>query len=82
MPFSTITDMTFLSSLHQRIFFPLLITLLPDYIRLAGVQYTQVIADVLTILVCVPSVIVFFVKLKKNEFYQPKDDVGINLTEV
>jgi Na+-driven multidrug efflux pump len=92
MPFSTITNMTFqsigkswtatfLSSLRQGIFFLPLIILLPDYIGLAGVQYTQAIADVLTFLVCIPFVIVFFVKLKKNELYRPKDEVEINIAE-
>jgi len=88
MPFSTIANMTFqsigkswtatfLSSLRQGIFFLPLIILLPSYIGLAGVQFTQAISDFLTFLVCVPFVAVFFKKLKKRELYEPKDEVQL-----
>lgn len=92
MPFSTMANMTFqslgkswtatfLSSLRQGIFFLPLILILPNFMGLAGVQYTQAIADILSFLVCIPFVAVFFAKLKRNELYIPKDDVQINLTE-
>lgn len=92
MPFSTMANMTFqsigkswtatfLSSLRQGIFFLPLILILPNYIGLSGVQYTQAIADILSFLVCIPFVAVFFAKLKRNELYIPKDNVQINLTE-
>lgn len=90
MPFSTTANMTFqsigkswtatfLSSLRQGIFFLPLIIILPEYIGLAGVQYTQAISDFLTFLVCVPFVWVFFNKLKKRELYEPKDEVQLDI---
>jgi len=92
MPFSTLANMTFqsigkswtatfLSSLRQGIFFLPLIIFLPRFIGLAGVQYTQAISDVLTFLVCLPFVISFFVKLKKRDLYQPKDEIQLEIVE-
>lgn len=92
MPFSTLANMTFqsigkswtatfLSSLRQGIFFLPLIIFLPRFIGLAGVQFTQAISDVLTFLVCLPFVISFFVKLKKRDLYQPKDEIQLEIVE-
>lgn len=92
MPFSTLANMTFqsigkswtatfLSSLRQGIFFLPLIIFLPRFIGLTGVQYTQAISDVLTFLVCLPFVISFFVKLKKRDLYQPKDEIQLEIVE-
>ncbi|MBO5197943.1 MAG: MATE family efflux transporter [Lachnospiraceae bacterium] len=58
---------TFLSCLRQGIFFLPLILILPQYFELLGVQMTQPISDLLTFLVCIPFLFVFFRNLGKAE---------------
>lgn len=50
---------TFLSCLRQGIFYIPVMLILPRFIGLAGVEYTQAIADLLTSIVSVPFVIMF-----------------------
>jgi Na+-driven multidrug efflux pump len=50
---------TFLSCLRQGIFYIPVMILLPRFIGLAGVEYTQAIADVLTSFVSLPFAIMF-----------------------
>ncbi len=90
MPFSTITNMTFqslgkswtatfLSSLRQGLFFIPLIIILPNYLGINGVQFTQAISDVLTFAVSLPFAAVFFSRLKQNKITHPKDRVAVDL---
>lgn len=56
---------TLLSCMRQGIFFIPLITVLPKYIGIAGVQYSQPIADILTSICAIPFGIQFLKSLKK-----------------
>ena len=78
MPVSVMTNMLFqsigkywtatlLSSARQGIFFLPLIAVLPELLGLAGVQITQMCADFLTVLCCLPFLIGFFRNLKELE---------------
>ena len=58
---------TFLSAARQGIFFLPLILLLPRWIGLLGVQFTQPAADLLTFVCCFPFAIRFFKKLSRME---------------
>ena len=58
---------TLLSSARQGIFFLPLIAVLPELLGLAGVQITQMCADFLTVLCCLPFLIGFFRNLKELE---------------
>lgn len=55
---------TFLSCLRQGIYFLPLIIILPKFFGILGVEITQPIADVLSVITCIPFLIRFFVKLK------------------
>lgn len=56
---------TFLSCMRQGIFFIPLILILPRYIGISGVQYSQPIADGITSICAIPLGIKFFKDLKK-----------------
>lgn len=58
---------TIVSCCRQGIFFIPLILLLPKFLGLTGIEFTQAISDVLTFLVSVPFGIWFFKELKKEE---------------
>ena len=58
---------TFISSCRQGIFFLPLILLLPLFWGITGVQLTQPLADVLTLICCVPLLWLFFRDLKRDE---------------
>lgn len=58
---------TILSCCRQGLFFIPLILILPQYIGLTGIEYSQAISDALTFLVSLPFVIWFFKGLKKEE---------------
>lgn len=58
---------TFLSSARQGIFFLPLIAILPKFLGLTGVQITQMCADLLTVLCCIPFLLLFFRDLKRQE---------------
>ncbi len=63
---------TFLSSLRQGLFYIPLMLILPHFIGLAGVEYTQAISDILTCAVSLPFAIMFLreigdiIKKEKN----------------
>lgn len=58
---------TILSCCRQGIFFIPLILILPKFLGLAGIEYTQAISDGLTFIVSVPFIIWFFKGLKKEQ---------------
>ncbi|MCD7827397.1 MAG: MATE family efflux transporter [Clostridiales bacterium] len=58
---------TILSCCRQGIFFIPLIMILPKYIGIAGVEFTQAISDVLTFFVSIPLILIFLKGLKKEE---------------
>jgi putative MATE family efflux protein len=58
---------TLLSCMRQGIFFIPLILILPKYIGIAGVQYSQPIADSITSICAIPFGIQFFKGLKKSQ---------------
>lgn len=58
---------TILSCCRQGLFFIPLILILPRFLGLTGIEYSQAISDALTFLVSVPFVIWFFKNLKKEE---------------
>lgn len=58
---------TILSCCRQGLFFIPLILILPRFLGLAGIEYSQAISDVLTFIVSVPFAIWFFRTLKKEE---------------
>lgn len=58
---------TILSCCRQGIFFIPLILLLPRFLGLQGIEYTQALADALTCLVSIPFAFWFFSELKKEE---------------
>ena len=53
------TVATFLSSLRQGLFYIPIMLILPHYIGLLGVEYTQAISDILTCAVSVPFAVLF-----------------------
>lgn len=61
---------TILSCCRQGIFFIPLILILPKFLGLSGIEYTQAIADALTFLVSLPFAIWFFKELKKEDSKQ------------
>lgn len=61
------TRATILSCCRQGIFFIPLILLLPRFLGLQGIEYTQAVADALTCLVSIPFAFWFFSELKKEE---------------
>lgn len=61
---------TFLSCLRQGVFFLPLIWILPHFFGISGVEITQPIADVCSVLLCIPFLIRFFAKLKYREGYE------------
>lgn len=58
---------TFVSSCRQGVFFLPFIFLLPAFFSLTGVQITQTAADLCTFVVCIPFLMSFFRKLKREE---------------
>lgn len=58
---------TILSCCRQGLFFIPLILILPRFLGLTGIEYSQAISDALTFLVSVPFAIWFFRNLKKEE---------------
>lgn len=58
---------TILSCCRQGLFFIPLILILPGFLGLTGIEYSQAISDALTFLVSVPFAIWFFRKLKKED---------------
>lgn len=58
---------TLLSCCRQGIFFIPLILILPQFMGLTGIEYTQAISDGLTFLVSVPFLIWFFKELNKEQ---------------
>lgn len=62
-----IKSATFLSMNRQGIFFIPAIILLPHLIGLTGVEISQFVADVLSALMAIPFLILFFKKLPKTE---------------
>ncbi len=62
---------TILSCCRQGIFFIPLILILPKFLGLTGIEYTQAISDALTFLVSMPFVIWFFKGLKKEQKITP-----------
>lgn len=58
---------TILSCCRQGIFFIPLILLLPLFLGLSGIEYTQAISDVLTFCISIPFIIFFFKGLKREE---------------
>ena len=74
MTFQTIgqsAKATFLSACRQGIYFLPLILILPSLWGLAGVQFCQPIADVLTMLTCVPFLVSFLRTLPSGSAVQP-----------
>ncbi len=57
---------TILSCCRQGLFFIPLILLLPKFLNLNGIEYSQAISDALTFFVSVPFVITFFKELKNK----------------
>lgn len=58
---------TILSCCRQGIFFIPLILILPKFLGLTGIEYTQAISDGLTFIMSIPFLIWFFRELKKEE---------------
>ncbi len=55
------------ATFRQGIFFIPALLILPKYFELAGVEYAQAIADVLTFAICLPCLIIYFRNLTKKE---------------
>lgn len=77
-PLSTICNMlfqctgkaalaTFVAACRQGICFLPLIVILPRFIGLLGVQLTQPLSDVITLIICIPLLRSFFRNMKKEE---------------
>ena len=60
------TVATFLSSLRQGLFYIPIMLILPHYIGLLGVEYTQAISDILTCAVSVPFAVLFLREINRN----------------
>lgn len=62
---------TILSCCRQGIFFIPLILVLPQFLGLTGIEYTQAISDALTFIVSIPLIIFFFRNLNKEQKTAP-----------
>jgi len=62
---------TLLSAARQGFFFLPLIVALPRFLGLAGLQYTQPLADVCTFLCCIPFAVSFLRELGKEKAEEP-----------
>ncbi len=78
MPIGTVCNMTFqsigkaapatfLAMCRQGVYFLPLIVILPQFLKLGGVEMAQPIADVLTAITCVPFAVSFLKKLSKPD---------------
>ncbi|MBE6753521.1 MAG: MATE family efflux transporter [Ruminococcaceae bacterium] len=66
-----------LSSARQGIFYIPMILILPRVIGLTGVEITQSAADVLTFVLCVPFVVSFLRKMKKEEMKAAEENLPV-----
>ncbi len=73
---------TLIACARQGIFFLPLIFLLPALLGLTGVQITQPISDVCSVLLCIPFLLTFFKRLKILEKTAPKSGEKENLPAV